>query len=64
MNVFEFTTINSMAFKSFFNSIKNVLTDVTMSMKPDGLEITNIDDKQTFLINMTMNIYQYGLWLK
>ena len=55
MNVMELTTINSMAFKSFFNSIKNVLTDVTMKFAATGLELVDIDEKQKFLINLNMD---------
>lgn len=48
----KFATIQASAFKSIFEVLKDILNDVNIYFKPDGMYVTTLDTARTSLIDM------------
>lgn len=54
-NCFELKTMQSRAFKTLIESLKDILTECNMEITPEGLHINQLDNKKTSLVYLKLH---------
>ena len=53
-NLFEIKTVQSGAFRSLIEAVKEIVTEANIEFSPEGIKVVNVDDTHTVLVYLKL----------